>query len=151
MTILSGLETVIGVNDIKSQPVYFYVQRKTNFTTWNTPMPFEIEKLNVGGGMNLKTGVFTAPKSGAYFFSFSANSVNGDTHAGLFLNNTVLIGDSYGRTGHATLSMQSILNLKKGDTLAIKISWGYIFDRAESRYGPYTHFTGILLDENLQF
>ena len=58
---------MIGVTDVKSQPVYFYVQRKTNFTTWNTPMPFEIEKMNVGGGMNLKTGVFTAPKSDEYF------------------------------------------------------------------------------------
>ncbi len=34
-------------------------------------MTFEIERLNVGGGMNFKSGIFTVPVSGLYHFEFS--------------------------------------------------------------------------------
>ena len=39
----------IGYNDVKSQPVYFYVQKNTSFSTPYTPIPFEIERLKIGG------------------------------------------------------------------------------------------------------
>ena len=141
---------MIGYNDIKSMSVYFYVQRKTTFRKWYIPVQFDIERLNVGGAMDLSSGIFTAPRSGQYFFSFSGHSVNGNTHAGLYRNN-VIVGDSYGRTQRTTLSMESILNLQKGDKITIKISWGDIYDNASSDYGPYTHFTGMLMEENLYF
>ena len=44
----------IGYNDVKSQPVYFYVQKNTSFSTPYTPIPFEIERLNIGGANGLE-------------------------------------------------------------------------------------------------
>ena len=42
----------IGYVDVKSSPVYFYVQRKAHFNTPKTPIPFDSEILNIGGAMN---------------------------------------------------------------------------------------------------
>ncbi len=52
-------------------PVYFYVQRGTNFNLTNTPIQFELVVNNVGNAMNVDTGIFTAPVTGTYFFSVS--------------------------------------------------------------------------------
>ena len=41
------------------------------------PVVFDIVDLNIGGGYNIHTGVFTPPVAGLYFFSMYANS-NGD-------------------------------------------------------------------------
>jgi hypothetical protein len=65
------METAIGVVDVKSSPVYFHVQRNASYSLNGTTIPFQIERLNVGGGMNITSGIFTAPKSGIYFFSFT--------------------------------------------------------------------------------
>ena len=68
---LSGLETRFGYMDLKSSPVHFYVQRSTPFTQQNAIIPYNFERLNVGGAMNIKTGVFTAPRNGTYHFAFA--------------------------------------------------------------------------------
>ena len=47
----TGFQTRIGQVDVKSSPVYFYVQRNVNFNTTGTPIPFDVEKLNVGGAV----------------------------------------------------------------------------------------------------
>jgi len=60
----TGYETRYGFVDIKSNPVHFFVTRSSTWSTLNVPMTFSVEKLNLGGGMNLGSGVFTVPKSG---------------------------------------------------------------------------------------
>lgn len=49
--------------------IVFNVQRHSSYFL-NGVVPFEIERLNIGGGMDYKKGIFTAPVSGIYYFAF---------------------------------------------------------------------------------
>ena len=58
---------MIGNIDIKTRSVQFFVQRKTDFKGKDI-IPFEIERLNVGGAMDVTTGVFNVPVAVLYHF-----------------------------------------------------------------------------------
>lgn len=153
---LLDFQTWIGYSDIKSSPTYFHVQKNTPFDIINTPIPFEVERLNVGGAMNKATGIFTAPRAGKYFFSLTgmARSTSTSPAIGVLRVALILNGNEIGRgLSHAssgeyqTISVQSALNLKAGDQV-----WS-IIPSLESSYlygdgAIYNHFTGWLLQEN---
>ena len=67
------LENDLGNINVKSvSGVYFYAQvLGIQSIADNGVILFNKERLNIGGGMNIKSGVFTAPKTGTYAFSFS--------------------------------------------------------------------------------
>lgn len=111
---------------------------------------FQVERLNEGGAMDSTTGVFTAPITGIYFFSFSAvkgNIWDQGAEVYLYLNGEV-IGTAYGAPGdRSTLSLQSILELKKGDKIhLVKGPGDDIYASSEINVRMTTHFTGGLLD-----
>jgi len=119
-------------------------------------MPFEKEYLNLGGGMNLASGVFAAPKAGTYTFSFIGTGYeSGSGFAGrgyVFLQRNgadVVVGASivYGATSNSqgTLSVHGTLKLNKGDTITISLGGGMIHSDSRS----WTQFTGSLLEEDL--
>jgi hypothetical protein len=56
---------------VKSAPVFFQVKRDSHLPPKNVPITFELAWMNVGLGMNLTSGIFTAPRAGTYFFSFT--------------------------------------------------------------------------------
>ena len=138
-------------------PTYFYVQRNTPFSTQNVAIPFEIVRLNIGGAFDLSSGIFTAPRSGTYFFSFigfpdfPASSFVRMT-VGLFLNgNQIGVGESEetnsSKGQNEQLSLQSTLNLKAGDKIWLEIirtsgAGEFLFDA-----GGWNHFSGWLLEE----
>ena len=150
------MQTWIGYTDVKLVPTYFYVQRSTDLTTINSTITWDVERTNVGGAMDLTSGVFTAPQSGVYFFSFSAvshyppNSYTGTNEFSLKLN-----GNEIGRTQSyvdlyntnefkGTSSLQSTLILKSRDVVWIEqvvATYTYLSDSNEH----YTHFTGWLM------
>ena len=71
---ISILFDILGITDrigfvIKTH-VHFSVQRSTIYSTTNSIIPWQIELVNVGGGMSTWTGVFTAPQPGIYTFSY---------------------------------------------------------------------------------
>ena len=71
-------ETRMGYLDLKSSPgVYFYVGRNSDYNSTRTVIPYEKERLNIGGGLDLTTGIFTAPTNGRYQFNLVAFA-NGD-------------------------------------------------------------------------
>ncbi|KZS11462.1 putative C1q and tumor necrosis factor-related protein 2 [Daphnia magna] len=156
----------IGYADVKTVPTYFYVQKNTSHTTAYTPIPFEVERVNIGGAMNLQTGKFTAPRAGTYFFAFTGDArfVGPRTSIVAVLVEMLWNGRRVGsaRTTesntagsvHSQMSMQSTLHLKAGDQIWLQIGFmtsggvAYVFDNpnADQRFN---HFTGWLVEENL--
>ncbi len=125
-----GFQKWIGYVDVKSAPVHFYVQRNSSFNTTKTPIPFDLAVMNEGNAMNLTSGIFTAPRPGIYFFSFTAlarleSSLSFAWFDSYLYLNGMIIGSSYVFENNAvyqdsSLTLQSTLNLKKGDNFGWK-------------------------------
>ena len=105
--------------------------------------------------MNATSGIFTAPKPGIYFFSFSGiGSQKSATLPQLYLNGN-LIGSGLAddqADDYPTFTIQSTLQLNAGDQVSLKLrsdKSGYLFD--DYLGGHYTHFTGWLLQEDLNY
>ena len=162
---------MIGYIDVKSSPVYFYVQRTANFfNKTNTPIPFDTELLNVGGAMNSTSGKFTAPRDGIYSFSFTglarlpASSLKVYLRVEMYLNGNSIGGGHADEVGTTTFSFQSTLELKKEDKIWLEIYDGptgasrlffqIVFKSFQQGYlygSHYTHFSGSLLEEKIAF
>ncbi|XP_057365355.1 uncharacterized protein LOC130686079 [Daphnia carinata] len=153
-----GYQTWIGYVDVKSLPTYFSVQKNQLFKTTDVAIPFDVEKVNVGNGINLKTGIFTAPRDGIYFFSFnglaSSEPAEGTAYVGvgLFLN-AIQVGRTFQHEGDVTthhdrpLTLQSTLKLKANDHVWLQITGvaptSFLFDN----HHGHNRFTGFMLNE----
>ncbi|XP_057373185.1 uncharacterized protein LOC130694057 isoform X2 [Daphnia carinata] len=148
-----GYQTWIGYVDVKSLPTYFNVNRFNSFNSTGVAIPFDVESVNVGNAMNLKTGIFTAPRDGTYFFSFNGLGVVDPTkERGYVILNLYLNAKQAGRTFQEEwdttrsifrpLIIQSTLKLKANDRVWLEIlngaTSGYLYDDGFS----YTRFTG---------
>lgn len=102
--------------------------------------------------MDLRSGVFTAPRPGIYHFSLtgmSHHSSYGHLEVGLLLNG-VAVGNAWASSSGAddrTFSLQSVLHLKTGDRIWLSIQSASNADLYDSG-GHYTHFTGWLSQED---
>jgi hypothetical protein len=150
----------IGFTDVKSAPVHFYVQRESSFSTTGTPIPFDLARVNEGNVMDFTTGKFTAPRPGIYFFSFTgfvefpASSSSVQLGVSLYLNGgpigrgQVEEANTVGNQA-SPLTVQSTLNLKKGDQVWVAIVYqatgSFLYDNSHH----YTHFTGFMLEEEI--
>ena len=95
--------------------------------------------------MNLSSGVFTAPQSGVYYFSFTGFSNSPNTLIHLMLNNHLKIGSAFSILNGPLiidLSVQSIVALRKGDQISLFLDQGSIWQK-----GPFDNneFYGVLL------
>ena len=61
----------LGSGMSNHRPFTSTFRKRSIYTTKDVPISFELEKLNVGEAMDLKSGIFTAPRPGFYFFSFT--------------------------------------------------------------------------------
>jgi len=149
------LETFIGFLEVKTKSVHFFVQRRTTLTQ-NGIIPFEIEKMNVGGAMNLITGVFTAPVAGIYHFQFSGRKDDSMDYleVSLELNGGLIsytsAGIWRGPNNKESINLNAIhvsLRLERGDRVNLNKNSATLYDFP---WYPITHFTGSLLEEDLE-
>jgi hypothetical protein len=145
---------------VKSYPTYFFVQRlSNNYNQTNTSIPFDIERLNVGGAMNLQTGKFTAPRAGKYFFSFiglfgfPGSTSRQLSYTFLFKNGAIISRSRSDEMNSSTIveyenvSLQSTLDLSKGDQIWLQIA--SLTAGAFLHGDNNTNFNGFLLDEEI--
>jgi hypothetical protein len=126
-----------------------------------TPIPFELARVNEGNAMNLTSGIFTAPRPGIYFFSFTGvarlgSSGGVDFYSYLYLNGNKIVS-SYVLERNTPVdqlspfTLQSTLNLKKGDQVCVMIDYSggstsFLYDSSNDHR---THFTGFMLEEEI--
>ena len=138
---------------MKSKPVQFYVQSSKSISQpiVDSPILFDTENLNEGGAMDKTTGIFTAPKSGTYLFDFSGVS---DPQQGVFSVVFYVNGAKRGSTladnlAQFTVTLPSIWHLNKDDKVKLSISTTTGTLYSDVLDGSLTHFTGILLEEDI--
>lgn len=153
-----GFEKWIGFADVKSAPTFFHVQRSTEFREGGVPIPFEYFFINKGEGNNLGSGIFSATRTGTYFFSLaslailSADSSSSQSFVlSLYKNDEIIDYDgaelSVGNnnTQFAVLTIQTMLELKSDDEISLKIS-----SKSPESYLLYVrYFSGWMLEEKL--
>ncbi|XP_046638412.1 complement C1q tumor necrosis factor-related protein 3-like isoform X2 [Daphnia pulicaria] len=164
----NDIQKWIGYADVKSTPVHFHAQRNSSFSTEDTPIPFDLARVNEGNAMDLTSGKFTAPRPGIYSFSFAGIAVlvaqkYVSFSCSLYLNNHRILR-SYVNEERGPifrfnlLTFQSTLNLRKGDQVWVQINYSsdaavkpvhsplYLYD---DRDHHMTHFIGFLLEEEI--
>lgn len=143
-------ETLIGNVEVKSRSVHFYVQRNSSNEKRGI-LRFELARLNVGGAMNISTGIFTVPLNGIYHFEFSAVRGASDELAIYLQVNGARVASSYSQVntmvggGFVTGVLNASFRLKRGDRVNLFKEKGLLMDNDFF----YTHFTGLLVEEDL--
>jgi hypothetical protein len=93
--------------------------------------------------MNMATGIFTAPRSGTYIFSFHGNTVKGNDGLVLLRHNGVIFAGSYDTDNfeHNTLGQSAMVKMEVDDAVWVEILSGGV----RSNDNLYIHFNGMII------
>ncbi len=143
-------ETLVGNIDVKTTEVHFYVQRTSSYSFNNAVIQFDRERLNIGGAMDMNTGIFFAPVNGIYQFEFNGVKDTSTNYLYIYLQvNGANIGVATA-PGNVGALLESVihasLELKAGDRVALFKTTGILYDAIDNYY---SHFTGRLVYQNL--
>jgi hypothetical protein len=119
--------------------------------------------MNEGNAMDFTSGIFTAPRPGIYFFSFTGHARISNSSPYYFYSSLYLNGDIVGTSfvseekicvinKFSPLTVQATLNLKMGDKVWVGINFyglsSYLYSLHDD--GDHlTHFTGFMLEEDI--
>ena len=142
---LIKVEKMVGFVDVKTSPVQFYVQRNSSFSKVGSVITWDLARLNIGGAMNLTSGVFTAPRDGVYHFHISGYAYTYSFDVFLRVNGERL-ASFFAFFNQDAASLQSTLQLKSGDRVDYYLWSGSFYD---NQY-HWTHLNGWLDEEDLQ-
>ena len=139
------VEFAVRTVNVKTLPVQFYVQRSSNYSTAGLTIPWEVARLNTGNALNLETGVFTAPRNGIYHFAFSGYGSLSSSF-GIYLRlNKANVAYAFASASYGQASLQSTLELKKGDQIDLFLYGGILYDDINH----YSSFSGWLDEESI--
>ena len=136
----ADLETSIGYLEAFPNPgrIIFSAYKQDNTGTFDGDVTYNVLVENVGGGMDIETGVFTTPQDGLYTFSFSGETYNAGSYtyvriykngAEEFVNrNDQGSDENWGQISHTWLS-----DLKVGDKINVKVTDGYMYSNSIHR------------------
>ncbi|KAE8300750.1 Adiponectin 30 kDa adipocyte complement-related protein [Larimichthys crocea] len=111
------------------------MSRRTNCFgpfNWNSPIPYDVITLNHGNGYNPALGIFTAPSSGLYSFSFTVYSRLGKEGERMYykvqlMNNGEVVASTWedNREDSEDSSFQTVLlPLQQGDQVYVELMEG---------------------------
>ena len=127
-----------GANYYMYDPVAFSGSRAAGCCRGkNSVVVFERTYVNTGGGWEEKSGVFTAPIPGLYYFSWTglANR-NNHFYMSLYHNDqkTVTTNGGYGDGGHNSASGSVILSLLAGHRVFLRVTDGFLHETDGTEY-----------------
>ncbi|XP_053177552.1 complement C1q-like protein 2 [Scomber japonicus] len=114
---------------------------------FNTDITLKFSKVitNFGQAYSPSTGLFTAPVSGAYYFSFNTLDTRNNVWRRVYLyhnDKSVLFSYNYSANGWESVSNSLVLQLEKGDVVYLVLPAGYsVYDDT----ADHTTFNGFLL------
>ncbi|CAG5105966.1 Oidioi.mRNA.OKI2018_I69.chr1.g2613.t1.cds [Oikopleura dioica] len=94
----------------------------------------------------MRTGIFTAPVTGTYFFSASARGKDKRTVLHLRQNTKMMVSGKNNANKFSTLSCSAVLFLQKRDTVDLLLRHGEILGYTDSD-GHTTQFSGFLISQ----
>jgi len=110
----------------------------------NSRVRFETTLTSTGGGWNGRAGVFTAPESGTYYFSWNTVSpTNEELQVFLMLNGEEKANCYAEEKGRASCSGSIVLRLSRNDLVTLKIKRGQMFEDQDQI--SFNSFTGHLI------
>ena len=127
--------------------VNFYATRTSSYSTQQSKIHFELDRLTSCNAVKLKMGVFTAPQDGIYHFSVAGIKDESKDPIWLYLRldeENIAAAYSSESTPFSTYALQSILKLVKGDQIDLYLHQGKYYDSTKH----WTHFTGTLFVTN---
>ena len=129
--------------------VIFGAVKKSGGSRIEGDLTFDEEIINVGNGMNIRSGKFEAPVEGYYIFSFTGTANDPDDKLEASVNvykNGDLVFDfddlySEGTNQWRVMSGTWMAHLNRGDTIHLSVDAGYLATEHEQRI----HFSGQMI------
>ena len=141
--------TPAGIVTMPNQPSFNVMNTTTLAISGGTTLVFNTTRHNVGNHLVASTGIFTAPITGRYLFTFKTllYAMGTAEYVDFYTNVNNSVRNKYEMTGnggqHTQFTYSEVVQLSANDTFKLTMT-----DRSSGSYGMYgneNHFSGHLL------